>query len=487
MEKLTTTTTTTGITEMDRKLCRSDSTSSTSIESDTDNSDSDSDCSIADCSITPEIVTNDADDFPLLPTRWYAFFVLGALAYTVSPYAKYLTAFYIVTWTLSPVADWSIIFQLAKRSFSGRHDGLPLRFNLIGIAILAWLIFVRFPLECVLWYLDEILFSGYKATKVEEPLFILGQPRSGTTKFQDVLSADHDSFCSMYLYEMRFPYLTIQYVIDFFYKMDQIALGGRAYNLAIRMGKLNLLPESGQRKQMRRLRFDLPDEDDNLFLFHGPSHMLMTAFFPSHAKMFYQFGNLPEPSRVRMMKFHQRCVQKMMYRRGHGKRYLCKWVAGWNGLLEQSKQVYPDAKYAVMVRDPREQLPSWLKLQGLLSEQMAGHNVMKIPKVRRDIIDVMAQWHQTQAEFCASSSTAKHIIQFEDFVADIPREVTKLYDFIGLPIQPGSPFHESLLEHRRNQSNHKKTVIPKEEAFISEEEILSRFPPLPLTLISPPQ
>eukprot|EP00797_Seminavis_robusta_P035547 Sro883_g215490.1 n/a (270) ;mRNA; r:28535-29344 len=269
--------------------------------------------------------------------------------------------------------------------------------------------------------------------------------------------------------------------------MDQLCLGGQGYNLAVRMGVLNLLPESGQRKQMRRLRYDLPDEDDNLLLFHGPYHLLLTAFFPSHAKMLYQFGDLPETSRVRMMKFHQRCVQKMMYRRGRGKRYLCKWVACWNGLLEQSKRVYPDAKYAIIVRDPREQLPSWLKLQGAFSEQMAGHNVMQIPQVRKDVIDVMARWHQKQAEFCASSSAAKHIIQFEDFVQDIPREVTKLYDFLGLSIQPGSSFHKSLLEHRRNQSNHKKTVIRKQEAFISEQEILSRFPPLLPTLKSPSQ
>ncbi|CAB9510266.1 Glycerone-phosphate O-acyltransferase [Seminavis robusta] len=419
------------------------------------------------------------EKFPLLPLRWYVVPLLAFLAYMLSPYAIYVSAFYVVTWTASPIADWHIV-KLAQRSLSGRYGNLPLRFNLTGIAILSWLVFVRYPLETVLWYLDEILFPGYSRTTIEEPLLILGQPRSGTTKFQDVLSADQDTFCSMYLYEMRYPFLTVQYLVDIMFKMDQKCLGGQGYKLALGLGLLYVLPETGERKMMRRLRYDLPDEDDNLFLFHGPAHFALTGVFPSEVRSLCQFRDLPKTTRIRMMRFHQKAVQKVMYRRGRGRHYLCKWVAGWNGLLDEAKVVYPDAKHAVIVRDPREQLPSWMKLQGLLSEQLAGHNVMKMPEVRSAVIDINVQWHQTQAEFCAASAGKNNlqIIQFDDFVENIPREVSKVYDLLGLSVQPGSAFHDSLGEAHRNQSKHKKTVIRKEEEFITEEEILSRFPPL---------
>lgn len=278
---------------------------------------------------------------------------------------------------------------------------------------------------------------------------------------------------------MRFPYLTVQYAVDFLAKIDRLYLNGEGYKTAERLGLLHVLPETGERKTMRRLRYDLPDEDDTLFLFHGLCHFALTGMFPSasNAKSLYQMSELPAATRRRMMEFHQKAVRKVMYRRGNGRRYLCKWVAGWNGLLEEAKGVYPDAKYVTIVRSPSEQLPSWMKLQGLLSEQIAGHNFMKMPDVRKAVIDINAEWYNTQIKFCKDApSDSMCIVSFDDFVKDIPHQVSRLYIFLGQKIVPGSSFHQSLIAARRNQVQHKKTVIRSEEQFISAEEIAKDFP-----------
>ena len=154
----------------------------------------------------------------LLPLYWPVYPLLSFLGYIISssPHLPIILLFYITTWSTSPFADWKIWIKLVRRSLlGGRYGELPLRFNLVGLAPLLWFAFVQWPLETCLWYLDEILFVSYQQTKVTEPLFLLGQPRSGTTKFQDTLAADEEEFCSMLLWEMRFPYLSVQYAVDF--------------------------------------------------------------------------------------------------------------------------------------------------------------------------------------------------------------------------------------------------------------------------------
>ena len=66
----------------------------------------------------------------------------------------------------------------------------------------------------------------------------------------------------MLLYEMRYPYLTIQYTVDFFSSLDKRFLNGRGYQFMQDNDLLTCLQETGERKDMRRLRYDLPDEDD---------------------------------------------------------------------------------------------------------------------------------------------------------------------------------------------------------------------------------
>lgn len=430
----------------------------------------------------PALSSNGAStkSYPILPPRWQCIPFLAGLACLLSYLSlwKWVAPFYVITWTASPFADWSIMLHLLQRSLSGRYGNLPLRFNLVGLSFLAWLAFVRFPLETVLWYVDEFFFPDYKSTTIKEPLFLLGQPRSGTTKLQDVLSEDEDTFCSMKLYEMRFPFLSVQYLVDICHKLDALFLGGRGLQFAENAGLLHVLPEEGERKSMRRLRYDLTDEDDTIFLFHGLCHFALTGMFPSesNAKLLYQMGDLPQESRSRYMQFHKKCVQKVMYRRGHGRRYLAKWVAGWNGLLSESKIVYPDAKYCTIIRDPKEQVPSWNKLQGLLGEQMTGVNFMQsLPKVRQAVVDINAKWYKSQIAFCRGHQNMM-FLRFEDFVADIPKQTSRIYGFLGDRIMPGSVFEKSLQSIARKQLHHKKTSIRSHEQFVSEEEIKASFP-----------
>lgn len=424
------------------------------------------------------------EPFALTPPRPQMIVYFAAhffMLYTYNLWAQ-MALFYAITWSVNPFSDWRDMLWFLKISVTESHKGVPFCFKVYGPLYLYWKIFFCYPVETVLWYLDDLLFPEYQATEIKEPLFLLGQPRSGTTMFESLLSEDVDRHCSMLLYEMRYPYLTIQYAVDLISNLDKRILGGKGYRFLADNGFLSCLPEKGERKEMRRLRWDLPDEDDLVFFFHTFCHFLFLAFYPCEEMVRYhhRFSDLPQNSRMRYMHLHRKAIQKVMYRRGRGKRYLAKWVAGWNGQLDMAKEVYPDAKYVVIVREPKESLRSWLKLQGLLAHQFSGNNIMKNhPNVREETIKENIRWFHREIEFCRSTSREDLLVlRYTDIVKDIPQQVKLLYHFLDQCIEKESQFHSILLNQKRKQIRHKRTQICPGDELISTERIEADFPDL---------
>lgn len=421
--------------------------------------------------------------FDRIPPRTYMALYLATHYYILQTFNLWvhMGVFYAITWTLNPFSEWGDIFRALKVSLLKPQD-IPFLHTMYGPLYIVWKVFYCYPVETCLWYLDDILFPGYQNTEIKEPLFLLGQPRSGTTMFESLLSEDEDRVCSMLLYEMRYPYLTVQYTVDFFSSLDKRFFNGRFYKFLIDNDMLSVLSETGERKNMRRLRYDLPDEDDLVFFFHTFCHFLLAGFYPREEMIQFnhRFCDLSYNARMRYMQLHRKAIQKVLYRRGHGKRYLAKWVAGWNGQLDMAKVVYPDAKYVVVVRDPKESLRSWMKLQGLLAYQLTGNNVMRNHReVREAIIRENVQWFHKEIEFCQTTPRENLLVlRYTDIVRDIPRQVQHLYRFLDQSIEEDSKFHKVLLNSKRKQLRHKKTLINLEDEMITPERIENDFPNL---------
>lgn len=436
------------------------------------------------------------EPLPLIPPLGHPelwIMLITTAAATVYGFWTWLFLFWAVTLLLYPFPDWENLLKMLRVAVTTYHKDVPVTHQLAGFFFILWKVFYCWPPETILWILDEFLFPEYKNTKIKEPLFLLGQPRSGTTMFETILSEDKEQFCSMLLYEMRYPYLSLQYTVDCISSFDQKFCGGRIYKFLLWSGSLSSLPETGERKNMRRLRYDLPDEDDLVFFFHTFCHFMFLGIFPrpDAVEFNHRFSELPKETRDQYMELHRRAVQKVMYRRGQGRQYLAKWVAGWNGQLDEVKTLYPDAKYVVVVRDPKDSLPSWLKLQGLLARHIAGNNVLRNhPEIREVVIKENIAWFHKEIEFCKETSR-KHmlVLRYSDLIADIPEQVRVVYDFLGRYIEKGSHFHEFLHAKKTQQSKHQKTRIGSSDRLITDEQIEKYFPNL-LTEIefsSPPK
>ena len=358
--------------------------------------------------------------------------MLGAWAYTayVLGIWPYVLAYYAVYPLIAPFGDWPFGVRVVLRVLRGRFEGYHWSHNLVLLAVLLLRVFFLFPLETPLWYLDRLLFPGYRSQPVERPLFLLGQPRSGTTKLEEILSEDDEHLVALRLIEMRMPYLTVQYLLDFCAWLDRRVLCGVLELVFFKWLHWNHpYDHQGKRHDMRRLQYELHDEDDILFLFHQMHHFQLCGIMPDPDMLRHllRFDELSAHRKRSMLRFHKECVQKVLYRRGKGKTYFVKWVAAWNGLLNEARVVYPDAQYIVIVRDPALTLPSWFKLQSLLSIDMSGEDIMARPHLVQVFKEENIKWFQREIEFCRTTTPGSlYVLHSEEFYNDIPNTMRKV-------------------------------------------------------------
>ena len=101
-------------------------------------------------------------------------------------------------------------------------------------SVLRWsYIFLFTALYWIMWLvvaagraLDHLLFPGFKRQAVQQPVFIVAPPRSGTTLTQKLLALDKERFIYNALYQTIFPAVTFQRLFDFLSGVTQ-KLDGR--------------------------------------------------------------------------------------------------------------------------------------------------------------------------------------------------------------------------------------------------------------------
>ena len=102
--------------------------------------------------------------------------------------------------------NFNLLFRVAYKALfkiRGTHARLtPKRlFSLLGISLFYCIAEIT---SWIGFFLDDILFPGYRRQAVRQPVFIIGPPRSGTTFLQRLLAQDEGRFSSMKSWEIMF-------------------------------------------------------------------------------------------------------------------------------------------------------------------------------------------------------------------------------------------------------------------------------------------
>ena len=298
--------------------------------------------------------------------------------------------------------------------------------------------------------LDELLFHRYRRTQVRQPLFIIGNPRSGTTLLHRLIALDEDQFTGFTLGEILFPAIIQQRLLHAVGRADR-RLGGPLAAVLERVQKALF----GRLDHIHRTRFDKPEEDELLLLHKFATPILFMAF--PGAKVLgplWDYDDLPARFRTRLDRFYAAQVKRLLYRKGRGRRFLSKNTA-FAAKIRSLNAMFPDARFLYILRNPEVSIASTQNLFHTVWEAQLRHDQLETQR-RRVVEKAAALYRHALTELEKIPAERRYIILYEDLVADPEEAVAAAYRALGIPLSENyrARLHEAAEKAKRFKSRH---------------------------------
>ncbi len=379
----------------------------------------------------------------------------------------------------------SLIFNfkgLARFSYKQffKSKGTPYRLSAkrIGLLLLAYPLYSL--LELVTWLgllLDEVLFPAYREVEIKEPVYIVGNPRSGTTFLQRLLARDERTFNAMRTWEMLLaPSITMRKAFRLISRLD-CRLGRPLHRC------LGMLEESWQEDNVvHRIAFRAPEEDEYLLIhiFSTLKIWLYVAMVDEAERYTYFDSRMPEEEKERIMAFYISCLRRHLYAHGGSdKHYLAK-NPHFSPMVDTLYEYLPDVKIIYLARNPLDMIPSYISLKE--DEWQLLGNPVEPYSSREYVLDMAHHWYSYPLErLDRAPQNSAIVVDFNDLVTDARGVVTEIYERFGLELSPA--FDEVLrrvTERARNhESEHEYSLqemgLTPDQIVSDYEEVFERF------------
>lgn len=367
---------------------------------------------------------------------------------------------------------WRIAGLIAKEPFR------------IKRALFLWGVFVSLTLLSIVnmlcLLLDPLLFPRVRDQKVEAPIFIVGNGRSGTTHIHRILSADGERFSFFKTWELLLPSVLQHRLVDTLDHVDRAFLGGW-FRKRLQQGEDDALGE------IRKLHDwqSTGSEEDDFVMFANWSSVSLTFPFPyPELEPLFWTDREPELKRRRILGFYRAMLQRLLYCResdGKGARIHCskspQFTLKMRGLLEQ----FPDARFIVMLRHPFETIPSLLDLMSQYwrgmgaSEELVEASAELLGEIQ------IAQYKYAVEVVDSLPKEQSIIVDFRELLADPKQIVEAIYDRFGIELS--EDFDHFLDEEReaakafKSQHEYEPVGQGPERARVAGElaDLFSRF------------
>ena len=331
---------------------------------------------------------------------------------------------------------------------------------------------IVYPLiEALNWLgfaLDNVFFPNWRRAQLGAPVFIVGNPRSGTTFLHRLLMRDTETFYVMETWEMLFaPSITQRVLFRVLARCDRLI--GRP--LARLLAKIESSLQ--QRVPMHGIGLRKPEEDEGL-LVHIWAGLMPWGFFPG-AKLpdAARFDDdLPRQEQDRILRFYRSCLLRHAYTRTHGKHYLAKSPA-FSGKIAALLRHIPDARYILLVRNPLQQVPSEMSLRSFIWRRFC--DPLELYPLKEQILQKIDYWYRHPIEVLRQQPPGRWlVITYDDLISDPEAMVKRIYHHFRMDMSPA--FAEILARQaestRTYQSHHRYTL---QAVGLSRQEVLTRF------------
>jgi hypothetical protein len=331
-------------------------------------------------------------------------------------------------------------------------------------------------LEVATWtclLLDKLLYPGFRKQEIREPVFILGNPRSGTTFLHRLMAKDVQGMTSMVAWEILFAPSIVQRKVGRALSIVDRWLGRPFYKL------LRALERRLYESVLSR-RFTLVEPEEDEYLFVHTWSTLVTSTFSAvmdDAHAYTRFDKaLPRWEKRRIMRFYRRCLQRHLFAHraesAARRHYLAKSPPS-TPKIDTFYRWFPDARFIYLVRSPLQVIPSYLNLMEVQWRAMA--DPLKPWAAREWVIDMARHWYSYPLERLDRAPPESYIIvRYDDLVADPEATVRGIYDHLGLDLDPA---YARVLkqEAERARSYRSRHHYDIKEMGMTREEIVEVF------------
>lgn len=242
------------------------------------------------------------------------------------------------------------IYVMCFKYFSVRNCIIGILYSII-VGIIVPLVNIVFRIA------DEILFPNYKNIEIKQPVFIISNPRSGTTFLHRLMCLDEQKFVYFLLFHTVIPSITFFKIVGFFTSIDRKV--GRPMRKFFDFVDSQMF---GAWEDIHATSFNKSEEDEALHFISGisPSVGLVTPYLREFKELYIP-DSLPEKELVHIRKYYKATIQKWMYAIGADKTFLCKTVMS-SGRLKILREIFPDVKIIFLLRNPYEAIPSFTSM-----------------------------------------------------------------------------------------------------------------------------
>jgi hypothetical protein len=341
---------------------------------------------------------------------------------------------------------------------------------LIHLALISLITFWA-AFNAVFLLLDHVFTPLFRKTEVTQPVFIIGNARSGTTFFHRLLCGDEERFTYFRMWELLLPSVIQKKALR-----SGFGLFGRVFPRALRAlveWEAGLYPELSKQHP---IGINKPEEDE-LILLTSFSSAMVNVFFPYTDKLteIAFFETRPAATRKKLLGFYRCCVQRQLYLHG-GDRTLLSKNPAFVAKMRDLSQEFPDAKFVYLVRNPFETVPSLLKLMSTMWEGLGieSENIEK--SLRQLVVGSIHDYYYALEVMDELPSERYAIVQYTDLVSDPKTTVEKVYEKLQLDISPD--FSEKLnAERKRQKRYHSENVYSLEQFGIDAEWLKKELGP----------
>ena len=324
--------------------------------------------------------------------------------------------------------------------------------------------------------LDELLYPAYRRQKVERPVFVFANPRSGTTLTHRLIGMDDEVFTTVKLYQTIFPAVSATRVFKRLARSSQTRMG----SVLVRVFQWFNSPLESRWEGIHHISLDQPEEDVCTLLWNlnSPATGLLFPFMDDLQSQIW-IDRQPRKPREAFLDSYEGTIKRHVYEAG-GKRLLNKNVF-FSTRIRSVYERFPDAVFVYLVRNPCESLPSFLNL---FYQAWSAHS----SSIRPDGAEIQALKRLGYDYYRYALECRKDIpedqfmtIRYDDLVADPKKTIVDLYRRIGTPVSEtfGARLDEAVARQREFKSA--RTVdleffgISREEVYAELHEVFETF------------